>query len=359
MVDTEELNSLDECINQSLYSIRSTLLGHPPKKRRKMEQLVPIVFGRMRTRLGNPKPVDIRILLDSGASSSIVRQDLVKKLRLQKDSSTVWNTAAGPFTTSATTKIHLKLPEFHDSKLIEYNVHVTSQNTNYDLIMGRDLLQELGIKIDFSDNTVTWDHAVIPMKNFDATFEDAYHLVDSACVAEATNRIKEILDAKYQPADLDKIVAECDQLDDAERRSLRLLLEKYKSLFDGTVGHWKDEEYDIELQPDAQPYHAKPFPIPKVHEHTLRMEVDRLVEAGVLKQLNHSEWGAPTFIIPKKDHTVRFISDFRELNKRIKRKPFPIPKIQDLLLKLEGFQYATTLDLNMGYYHIELSPFSK
>jgi len=67
---------------------------------------------------------------------------------------------------------------------------------------------------------------------------------------------------------------------------------------------------------------------------------------------------APTFIIPKKNGTVRFISDFRELNKRIKRKPCPIPNIQDLLLKLKGFQYATSLDLNMGYYHIELSPFS-
>ena len=80
---------------------------------------------------------------------------------------------------------------------------------------------------------------------------------------------------------------------------------------------------------------------------------------GVLKKVNRSEWAAPTFIIPKKDGSVRFISDFRELNKRIKRKPFPIPKIQDLLLKLEGFQYATSLDLNMGYYHIELSPDSK
>ena len=26
-----------------------------------------------------------------------------------------------------------------------------------------------------------------------------------------------------------------------------------------------------------------------------------------------------------------------------------------MLLKLEGFQYATSLDLNMGYYHIRLS----
>ena len=47
------------------------------------------------------------------------------------------------------------------------------------------------------------------------------------------------------------------------------------------------------------------------------------------------------------------------INALAKCKPFPIPKIQDLLLKLEGFQHATSLDLNMGYYHIELMPFSK
>ena len=117
--------------------------------------------------------------------------------------------------------------------------------------------------------------------------------------------------------------------------------------------------YEIELKPDATPYHAKAFPIPHIHTATLKLEVERLVEAGVLRQVNQSEWAAPTFIIPKKDGSVRFISDFRELNKRIKRKPFPIPKIQDMLLKLEGFQYATSLDLNMGYYHIELSPDSK
>jgi hypothetical protein len=75
--------------------------------------------------------------------------------------------------------------------------------------------------------------------------------------------------------------------------------------------------------------------------------------------VNRSEWAAPTFIVPKKDGSVQFISDFRKLNKRIKRKPYPIPKIQDMLLKLEGFQFATSLDLNMGYYHIELDPDAK
>ena len=176
---------------------------------------------------------------------------------------------------------------------------------------------------------------------------------------EATERIKRILDAKYEPANLDELEQECKHLSPAEQSGLKDLLEQNKDLFDGSLGHWKGEKYHIELKEGAKPYHAKAYPIPKCHEQTLKMEVDRLVKAGVLKKVNRSEWAAPTFIIPKKDGTVRFISDFRELNKRIKRKPYPIPKVQDLMLKLEGFQYATSLDLNMGYYHIESDTRSK
>ncbi len=59
---------------------------------------------------------------------------------------------------------------------------------------------------------------------------------------------------------------------------------------------------------------------------------------------------------PKINSTVRTISDFRELNKHIVRKPYPIPKISTILQELEGFTYATALDLNMGYYIIRLDP---
>jgi hypothetical protein len=53
---------------------------------------------------------------------------------------------------------------------------------------------------------------------------------------------------------------------------------------------------------------------------------------------------------------VHTISDFRELNKCIVRKPYPIPKISMILQELEGFTYATALDINMGYYTIWLVP---
>ena len=150
-----------------------------------------------------------------------------------------------------------------------------------------------------------------------------------------------------------------NSLNNNQKEKLFKCMQKHESLFDGTLGKWTGTSYNIELKDNVKPYHARPYAVPKAYEQTLRQEVERLCKVGVLKRINHSEWAAPTFIIPKKDKTVRFISDFRELNKRISRKPYPIPHIQDLLLKLEGFQYATSLDLNMGYYHIELSPNSR
>src|SRR6478609_2930234 len=62
------------------------------------------------------------------------------------------------------------------------------------------------------------------------------------------------------------------------------------------------------------------------------------------------------FTISKPDGSLRSLADLQELNKKIKWLPFPIPKIQDMLQKLEGFMWATSLDLNMGYYHIKLTP---
>ena len=77
---------------------------------------------------------------------------------------------------------------------------------------------------------------------------------------------------------------------------------------------------------------------------------------GVLKEENGSEWGAPSFTQPEaKTDRVRFLSDFRNLSRKLKRKPYPMPEIREIILNLEGFQYATSLNLNMGYYHIRVS----
>ena len=90
----------------------------------------------------------------------------------------------------------------------------------------------------------------------------------------------------------------------------------------------------------------------------MKAEIQRLCRYRVLRRINHSEWACPMFTISKPDGSLRSLADLREVNKVIKRKPFPLPKITDMLQKLEGFMYATSLDLNMGYCHMLLTPFS-
>ena len=76
----------------------------------------------------------------------------------------------------------------------------------------------------------------------------------------------------------------------------------------------------------------------------------------VLLRYNDSEWVAPCFLRPNKNDTILLLPDFIELNKCIKMKPYPITNIQVMPLKLEGFRFATSLDLNTGYYHVQLTP---
>ena len=85
----------------------------------------------------------------------------------------------------------------------------------------------------------------------------------------------------------------------------------------------------------------------------------RLIKIGVLERVQESEWGTPVLIIPKKEGTVCFLSDYRKVNGQIVRKPFPIPRIADTLQQLEGFTFATALEINMGYYTIPQAECSK
>ena len=201
--------------------------------------------------------------------------------------------------------------------------------------------------------TIHWDYAAIPWRNIYSTTNYVFDLSKyNTPFNYEKKRMKRILDDKYSKTDLKTIKERSTHLDPQERNDLYTLLKKYEWLFDGNLGTWHGKPYDIKLKPDEEPYRGKPFPVPRIHELAFKQELDWLEALKVINKVNRYQLGAPTFLLPKKDSTVPFISDFIELNKRILRQTYSIPNIQDLLLRLAGFRYGTTLDLNKGYYHI-------
>jgi predicted aspartyl protease len=120
---------------------------------------MPITFSRIQTSPGKPKPVAIKVLIDTGTSKMIVKYQHTHKLKHTKDyeeKPTYFQTTAGMFQTHAKAKIQFTL--------IEHVAHVAKDLSNYDMIIGRDLLHELGIDVKFSTKTMEWDGVSIPMK---------------------------------------------------------------------------------------------------------------------------------------------------------------------------------------------------
>ena len=148
-------NSLDNALDHKytneteMFSMSRFVQGQPQEKKQKTTDLRPVVLVNFNTRRGKVKPIQLRALLDSGGSGCLITQKFTKKLKLReiKGKATVWNTPAGTLTTKGKVRSQFVLPELHDNRVIEWDFHVTPHIATYDMIIGRDMLQDLGIDI--------------------------------------------------------------------------------------------------------------------------------------------------------------------------------------------------------------------
>ena len=115
--------------------------------------------------------VPIRCLLDTGTSSSIVLRKFVApgKAKGYKGHSTKWSTLGGIFRTKKKARLDFKFPELSTSKSVTWTCHVDEKTdpkqAAYDMILGMDLLTELGIVVDTADKVVRWERMETPLKN--------------------------------------------------------------------------------------------------------------------------------------------------------------------------------------------------
>ena len=62
----------------------------------------------------------------------------------------------GTFNTTFVTVLNLKLTKLNHTAKIYTKCHLTDKLSNYDLILGSDILHELGIFFNFKNITITW-----------------------------------------------------------------------------------------------------------------------------------------------------------------------------------------------------------
>ena len=221
------------------------------------------------------------ILLDSGASSSIVLGKHTRKLCHKNTQPVKWITQGGAFLTTYKTNVELLLPEWDAMKSATLSFHVddSQKSSRYDMIIGQYLLLEIKLDLCFSNYTIkgnggAYKGCTAPMKYYfdlcdDASFRNE-EWRENDHVLDSTKCTRRILDANYQRADLSKILSNSKHLNNNKQSILRDVLNKYELLFDGDLGTFNTEPVDIELQPGAKNYNAKPYSVLRSHKSVLR-----------------------------------------------------------------------------------------
>ena len=131
-------------------------------------------------------------------------------------------------------------------------------------------------------------------------------------------KTKTIHTSLYEPSNLQDIVDKCVYLLPSQREQLHSLLNQFKNLFDGRLKTFKGPPIHLELIENPLPVRRHPYTIPTSHLAVFKDELNRLLSIGVLEKAQRSEWIAGTFIVPRKDGCVRWITDFRGLNKSLR-----------------------------------------
>ncbi len=170
-----------------------------------------------------------------------------------------------------------------------------------------------------------WFDCSIPLKplggsdstEFDA-MQDVFHIqVEDKLFGEDLLKCfaTEILGAKYEMTDVTEIVIGLTHLNAHQKADLLRVLRENKKMFDGNLGVHPHKKVHIDIDPNAKAVHSRPYPVPLIHLKTFKMELDHLVRIGVVAPQQESEWASPSFITPKKDGRVCWISNLHQINK--------------------------------------------
>ena len=164
-----------------------------------------------------------------------------------------------------------------------------------------------------------------------------------------------------QPVLSDKINHILGMIDPTVRGLAEPLLQEFKSVFDEPAPQGcKAESYHVIDTGNSAPVNKRPYPIPHALRPVVREQVNRMLQAGVIR-CSRSPWNAPVVMVRKKSEPGqpiewRFCTDFRGLNQVTKQDAYPIPNLQDTIAQLGACRYFSTLDGATGYHQLRIAP---
>jgi hypothetical protein len=118
------------------------------------------------------------------------------------------------------------------------------------------------------------------------------------------------------------------QLPLEEEMELMKTLVKNKDIFTWSAADLKGVSRDIiqhilDIDPKIRPKKQKPRKMSEERKLAAQAEVQRLLDANIIREVKYLEWMANVVLVLKKNGKMRMCIDFTDLNKACRKDPFP------------------------------------
>ena len=265
-------------------------------------------------------------LLDSGATGCWITQSkLPPHIRTYHVAPDTDQTLAGNFTANEEINLHdILLPKFHKNRHIQtLTAKIFDNRCHYDMILGCNLMNDLGIMLDFNKKSMAWDNSSVAMCGYDQNHEPTMlatklllNVLDSNLEANDSiimlvkpsdmnyqemdvnpsgYKTRTIRTSLYEPSNLQEIVDKCVYLLPSQHEQLYSLLTQFQTLFDGHLKTFKGPPVHLELIENPVLVRQRPYTIPTSHLAVFKEELSRLISIGVIEKAQRSEWIAGNF----------------------------------------------------------------
>ncbi len=304
----------------------------------------------------------VNVLIDCGATDNFVSSKLIHGLGFRSDLRLVphvVSVATGRTSVSdrQLTQIELKLGE-HIEK-IDLNILDLAA---HDIILGKPWLNKHNPQIDWLTDTLTFQS--IDGKNIILSRNQAANIpmISHTQVKKAIRQREEVSLIYIQASTSNDTNSDSiNNIDthviggkEAEHSLINEFMDVFPAELPTGLPPQRHIEHTIPLLPDSSPCAKAPYRLSYAELDELKKTLTELEKKGHIRQ-STSAYASPVLFVKKKDGSTRMCVDYRALNKQTKRNRYPIPRIDDLIDRLQGSTVFSKIDLRSGYHQVRVA----
>lgn len=268
-------------------------------------------------------------LIDTGASCSIIKESIAKRLpcKISPHLGHINGIGSGILETLGVTTIPVRF----DDVCIEIDVFVVKDEYfNYDFLIGRNAIQFPEIEIITDINGSKLVHK-----------QSSKIQLNISCISKNENDI--ILELRSKLENLDE---------NLQGKVINIFQKHLNVLCD--VGSVNTGELKLQLKSNKSVYY-RPYRLSPHEREKVKEIIKNLLNNNIIRE-SDSSFASPVILVKKKDGADRLCIDYRSLNKIVEKDRYPLPLIEDQIDKLGKAKYYISIDMKNGFHQIPVSP---